>query len=440
MSWFWKRRDDTRSASRTPQQVAAPPSAHSPSSPAAVPPIQEMSFGVAPEYWLKVGKAYEAIQAYLNRADGKVIEVWFDYPILMLPEFPAAVEAAGRAEGDADESAAFAALASELRNKQELLRQIPETYAFLADLCGRRLGRDDQGDPRINLHYAVERFAEAAAVFGNNEKGADALVNEAYGRGLLAEMGVQERTNLEGVIQLVRRARAIYGVGTKADDCAKQEMRAHEQLTNLGAEPPPAGGSEGVPATYWLRLARRTGALDAFAGAASREEVKELLSTHAMVLLPELPIALETEADGATDAQVADRLRSLSLELTKFHLRHQDDSNAYAFFMVACANEVAYCKQGEPRTNLRRALEILGQARKLQPEGIVGARGRISEAIARQMLAELGVDTRANLEKALAFCRAAAEFYGPDYALCQTVEAQIRRQLALQPDQLPPAD
>jgi hypothetical protein len=440
MSWFWKSRKDKSSGSLTPPQAATPPSAHSRPPAASAPSIQEMPLGVAPEYWLGLTKANEAIMAFVAGSPGDIIGVLVAHPILMLPEFPAAIEAQGRADGDSATVEVFAALADNLREKQNLIRQVPTSYATLADLCGRRLGNDEQGDPRINLHYAAGRFSEAAALFDNDEERADALVNEAHAYGRLAQLGVHERANLEKVIQLARRASAVYGAGAKADGCAHREAWAKEKLTHLGAETPSTGLSgDSTPDAYWLGLARNIGVMDAFAAAQSEEEAKELLKEHPMVLLPELPLALETEANGSPDPQVAEELRRLSLKLAKFQLRCEGDIQVYSLFMIHCANEVAYCKHGEPRTNLRRALEIFGPIRKLQPEGTIGARGRISEAIVRQMLAELGVDTRTNLDEALRLCRAAAEFYGPSYELCQGVEAKIRRQLALQQGQPSPS-
>jgi hypothetical protein len=287
------------------------------------------------------------------------------------------------------------------------------------------------------LRYALDRFRTAATLFGETPEGAGCWKFTGLACGILADLEVDARAHLELAVRSYARARAISGQGENRDEYAQAEAKARQTLAWLGEEAPVANGMTASP-TYWLRLARRLGAMDAYAEGGG--EGQEVVRSQPVMMLPELPLALDFEAGRQSDPGAAAKLRQTSVDLARMQLRWEDSGESYAFLIIFCANQLLQSEFGDLRTNYERALALFADARKLNPTGPAAHRLVISEAIDRRLLAELGVDPLVNLKQGLQLAREAVGLYreGDDHDLARRVEQRILSHLVTLDSEPPP--
>ena len=154
---------------------------------------------------------------------------------------------------------------------------------------------------------------------------------------------------------------------------------------------------------YWLIVCNGIEAMVAVLGLSSSEKFEELFEKYPVLILPEFPLILEAMASGTDDSQIRRKWSGRSELLKKAHeLFRQDVPEFYAFLLGKCGSALTEERRGDPRINLRRAVELFGEARSLLPEEDPNFVTVLkNEGVARTSLAELGVAPRQNLEEAL---------------------------------------
>jgi hypothetical protein len=189
------------------------------------------------DYWLEVCDGREAALAYIRASGDGVIEALEQYPILMLPEFPAAIAVMGASTDDPGLADACAENARALRYAQQTLRtQLTAAYANLMANLALALGSEQRGDRRRNLEHAIAAFRAAGEAYGPGVARARMLADEGTSRWQLTELGVDPEGNLERAAVLYGEARAGFGAGEDAGQCAVNEAKARVTLAERGVD------------------------------------------------------------------------------------------------------------------------------------------------------------------------------------------------------------
>jgi hypothetical protein len=198
------------------------------------------------DYWLEVCDGREAALTYIRASDDDgVIAALDQYPILMLPEFPAAIAVMGASTDDPDFADACAENARALRYAQQALRtqltaahgtQLTAAYGHLMMNLALVLEGEQRGDRRRNLEHAIAAFRAAGEAYGTGFAHATMLADEGTSRWQLAELGVDPEGNLERAAALYGEARAGFGPGEHAGQCAVNEAKARVTLAERGVD------------------------------------------------------------------------------------------------------------------------------------------------------------------------------------------------------------
>ncbi len=182
---------------------------------------------VPPGYWLTICSGREAVAAVVEATtDEEIRQVLNKYPVMMLPELPAAVEAAVRIPG----------VANLLRDCQARMCHDPDLYGRTLEDCARALTAERMGNRRINLHRSIELFHDAQTVYKEGPNFARCLKSEGDARMKLADLGVDARTNLEAAIDAYEQARAIYKEGPDFANCLLNEGATRRALARSGVD------------------------------------------------------------------------------------------------------------------------------------------------------------------------------------------------------------
>jgi len=196
--------------------------------------------GVPPEYWLGVCRGLEAAVALVEASSETVGEVLSSYPILALPEFPAAIKALGQQQEDPRTSEACRGTAEFLRTLQLQIRDNDAPwYAGWFYNCATDLEQEYRQDPQVNLWRSIELFQVARTLFAPDSPNfALCLLNEGNARRDLAGLGVEPRENLGAAIRLYQQARTLFAPdGPDCARCLMNEGTARSRLAELGVEP-----------------------------------------------------------------------------------------------------------------------------------------------------------------------------------------------------------
>jgi tetratricopeptide (TPR) repeat protein len=193
---------------------------------------------VPPYYWLNVCNGIEAAGAFLQASSNEErLEAFSHYPILVLEEFPAALQVLADAQSEATVREALVVECSRLRRIQgRILAQYQEWYVTLCKNCGILLAQENQGDPRVNLLRAIGLFQACRDLSPvDTLEYAYGLVNEGAARANLAKLDLNARANLDEAIRLYSRARAIYSRDSEPfAQSLRQEGSARRNLAELG--------------------------------------------------------------------------------------------------------------------------------------------------------------------------------------------------------------
>jgi len=187
-----------------------------------------------------VCQGQEAAAARATAAPAEVPGVLESYPILALPEFPAALEALAEQPGAPGAAEAGRACAEQLRAWQARRRAEDQPgYADWLGDCAITLSQEYRQDPQVNVWKAIELFRQAASLFTPDSSGfAHCLLNEGSARRSLAGLGVEPRDNLDRAVALYEQARRLFPPdGPDCARCLMNEGNARVSLAGLGVEP-----------------------------------------------------------------------------------------------------------------------------------------------------------------------------------------------------------
>lgn len=197
-------------------------------------------------------------------------------------------------------------------------------------------------------------------------------------------------------------------------------------------DPKPDSGTPG----YWLGVCNGLEAMRLWVFMeTSAEEFPHLLMKFPVLALPEFVTALEDLAHGMTGTQIGQQLSGGAECLKKIHAElRQNSPTTYARMLGGCGAALTTEYLGDRSINIRRAIELFTEARSVVPQDSSDfAICLRDEGVARQGLAELGVDARDNLEKALRLYHTAQKVFpehSPDLAYCLMNEGGARVELS----------
>ncbi|WP_422928931.1 CHAT domain-containing protein [Singulisphaera sp. PoT] len=401
--------------------------------------MPEISEAVPPVYWLNVCRGVEAAEAFMSYSGDHVLEVLQEYPILILPEFPEAMEKLAENMDDPEDQRLVAISANELRSVHEnIMANFPnKSRSGLLLSCGIELVEEWQQDPRINITRSLALFKEAERGL-DGPAAAGCRMNRANGLQLLAQLG-------DDVVANLRLADTLFADGLEGLDgpvvavCLMNRANGLQSLAQLGEEA--------------VANLRRADALYAEASEGLEEHFVAVCQTNnanclkSLAHLGEEAVANLCRADalyaeafkrlyGAAAARClmnrANGLRSLAelgiASVANLHyadglfveaLKSLEGADAANCLMNRGNVLLSLARLGEDSVaNLRRADALYAEA-SLGLEGVFAARCRINRANGLTMLAELGKDTVANFHLADAlYAEASNGLKGADAAVC----------------------
>ena len=170
---------------------------------------------VPPIYWLGVCRGSDAAVAWMQAPAENIDEIFQKFPILALPEFPAAMAAVAEHSGQSELTESYSKQAGTLQN---LLARVqfdqPLFYSYLLQKCAAELFEDFRGIPRLNVLRAITLFVACRDFLDPmGSEFASALLNEGNARQKLAGLGVEPKLNLDLAIRLYSQARKGFDEG-----------------------------------------------------------------------------------------------------------------------------------------------------------------------------------------------------------------------------------
>jgi tetratricopeptide (TPR) repeat protein len=198
---------------------------------------------VQPFYWLTVCHGSEASDAFLF-PQKRMSELLNTYPVLMLPEFPAAIESVGQVASDDPVLPDLCCRrAEQLRQVHGTLRQrFPSEYAHLMARIGIELANEGQPDGNrenrlVNVRTAIACFERVRLMPADQVNLKDlifAMTHEANMLAMLAGMRQDSPDNMLKAIDRLERAMSLSSDSEERSSLLDQLRQYRAFLKTIG--------------------------------------------------------------------------------------------------------------------------------------------------------------------------------------------------------------